>query len=435
MLVETLENLAEQVIPALTTGGSILAVLLGIFFVLKNFLVIGKPNQLLVFSGRKGRLEDGTRVGWRYIAGGRSIRIPLLEKVDMMELTTLPIDIKIRGAYAKGNIPVSVDAVANAKITLEEPLVHNAIERFLGKPMNEIRQVAKETLEGTLRGVLAQLTPEEINHDRQKLSEVLKTEVQDDLQKLGLMVDTFKIQHVADEVNYLDSISRIRIAEVIRDAEIAESDANRDADQAVASARSKGQVATEQAQTAVVEKNNELARIKAELKLAINSEEERTQASALEARATAEQELQRIRKTVEQLRLQADVVIPAERQSEAQVLRAAGDAAIKTETGRAQSEALAALYQAWDAAGDKASEVFLVQQVDHILTDVAKVTEGLQVDRVNIIDSGDGKSLARYVGMYPAIVSEILSRIKDTVGVDVPAILSPESISTSEEVK
>ena len=79
--------------------------------------------------------------------------------------------------------------------------------------------------------------------------------------------------------------------------------------------------------------------------------------------------------------------------------------------------------------------MFLVQQVDHILTDVAKVTEGLQVDRVNIIDSGDGKSLARYVGMYPAIVSEILSRIKDTVGVDVPAILSPESISTSEEVK
>ena len=434
MLVETLENLAEQVIPALTTGGSILAVLLGIFFVLKNFLVIGKPNQLLVFSGRKGRLEDGTRVGWRYIAGGRSIRIPLLEKVDMMELTTLPIDIKIRGAYAKGNIPVSVDAVANAKITLEEPLVHNAIERFLGKPMNEIRQVAKETLEGTLRGVLAQLTPEEINHDRQKLSEVLKTEVQDDLQKLGLMVDTFKIQHVADEVNYLDSISRIRIAEVIRDAEIAESDANRDADQAVAGARSKGQVATEQAQTAVVEKINELARVKAELKLAINSEEERTQASALEARAIAEQELQRIRKTVEELRLQADVVIPSQRQSEAQVLRAAGDAAIKTETGRAQSEALAALYRAWDAAGDKASEVFLVQQVDHILSDVAKVTEGLQVDRVNIIDSGDGKSLARYVGMYPAIVSEILSRIKDTVGVDVPAILSPESISTSEEV-
>lgn len=425
----------DTLITAATTGGGILLVLLGTLFILKNFLIIGRPNELLVFSGRGHRLTDGTKVGWRYIAGGRSIRIPLLERVDKMDLTTMPIDIKIRGAYAKGNIPVNVDAIATAKLTLTEPLVHHAIERFLGKHQREIQQVAKETLEGTLRGVLAQLTPEEINHDRQKLSDVLKTEVQDDLQKLGLMVDTFKIQHVTDEVNYLDSISRVRIAEVIRDAEIAESNANRDAEQSIAAAQSRGQVAQQQAEASILEKENELARIRADLDRQARSEEERTQAAAMEARATAEQALQAIRKSLEALRLEAETVIPAERRSEAQVLRAAGDAAIKSETGRAQSDALSALYAAWTAAGEHASEVFLLQQVDHILADVAKVTEGLVVDNVNVIDGGDGSSLARYVGAYPAVVTELLDRIKETVGVDVAAILAPAGADGHKEVK
>lgn len=427
------EALAETLATAAIAGGGILAFLMLSLFFVKTFLVIGRPNQLLVFSGRENTLDDGTKVGWHYIAGGRRLRIPLLERVDGMDLTTMPIDIKIRGAYAKGNIPVSVDAVANAKITLQEPLVHHAIERFLGKHQREIRQVAKETLEGTLRGVLAQLTPEEINHDRQKLSDVLKSEVADDLSKLGLMVDTFKIQHVADDVNYLDSISRVRIAEVIRDAEIAESDANREAEESIATARSRGRVAEEQAQAQIAEKENELARITAELDATARSEEERTTGAALEARATAEQELQKVRQVVEQLRLQADNVIPAELEALAQQLRAAGDAAIRSETGHAQADALSALHGAWATAGDRAREVVLIQQIDHILADVAKVTEGLTVDHVNIIDSGDGSSLASYVGSYPAVVTEILERIKHTVGIDVTDILSGQPSSDSDK--
>jgi len=412
-------------------GGGVLAAMMAVLFLTKSFLIIGRPNELVIFSGRSSRTASGQEVGWRYITGGRSFRIPLLEEISVMDLTTMPIDIHIRGAYAKGNIPVNVDAVANAKITLEEPFIHNAIERFLGKSQAELRSVAKETLEGTLRGVLARLTPEEINHDRQKLAEELKTEVRDDLEKMGLMVDTFKIQHVADDKNYLDSISRVRIAEVIRDAEIAESDASRDAEQSIATQRSRGQVAKENAESAIAEKDNDLARLKAELDAQASSEEQRTIAAGREARAKAEQALQKVRKQLEALRLEAEVVIPATKESEAQQLRAAGDAAVKAETGRAQSDALDALYGAWTSAGDKAQEVFLVQQVDEILQDVARVTEGLEIGHVNLIDGGDGKSLSRYIGSYPAIVTELLARIKDTVGVDVAGILTAGSSTES----
>jgi len=409
-------------------SGAIIGTLFLIVFFVKSFLKVGRPNELLIFSGRKHkmRLPDGKEidVGWRYIAGGRAILWPIIERVDRMDITIMPIDISIRGAYAKGNIPVNVDAVANVKVTLDEPDVHHAIERFLGKSRNEISKVARETLEGTLRGVLAQLTPEEINHDRQKLSETLRAEVADDLGRLGLQVDTFKIQHVTDDVKYLDSISRVRIAEVLRDAEIAESDSGREAEQAIAAATMRGQVAVERSSSAIAEKENELALKKAELEATAKSEEERTVAAAREARAMAEQRLQAVRKELEALRLEAEQVIPALREAEAQALRAAGDAAIKAEMGRAQGDALAALYGAWSSAGSRAREVFLIQQIDGILADVASVTENLAVDRVSLIDGGDGESIARYVGSFPQVVTEILARIKDTVGIDVTQILS-----------
>jgi flotillin len=408
-------------------SGSLLGSLLVVVLILKNFLIVGKPNEVLVFSGRKEALPDGTVVGFRVIRGGRSFRVPLLEKVDSMDMTVMPIDIKIRGAYAKGNIPINVDAVANVKVTNDDQLVHHAIERFLGRPQEQLRSVAKETLEGTLRGVLALLTPEEVNHDRQKLADKLKAEVADDLGLMGIAVDTFKIQHVTDEVEYLDSISRIKIAEVLKDAEIAESNAKREADQIVADAEMRGGVALEKAHAKIVEESNDLARHKAELDAKARCEEETTIAAGLEARAVAERRLQEVRVELEKLRLQADIIIPADKKRAARELMAAGEAAIKAETGRAQGEALEALYGAWKGAGSEANEIFLIQQIDRIIGDVAKVTEGLEIEHVKLIEVGDGRTLSRYVGAYPAVVTEIFDRIRDTVGIDVISILTNKS--------
>ena len=416
---------------ALMWGGGILAGLLGLTLFIKAFLVIGRPNELVVISGREYTLDNGERVGFRKLRGGRALRLPIFERVERMDMTVMPIDIRIRNAYAKGNILINVDAVANAKVTSDEMTIHHAVERFLGKDKSEIRQVVKETLEGTLRGVIAQLTPEEINNDRQKLAENLKREVADDLGRMGLQVDTFKIQHISDDVNYLDSIGRIRTAEVLRDAQIAEQDAHREAEQAVAGAESRGVVAHDQAEALVAEKHNDMKRITAELEAQAASEEERTTAAGREARARALQKLQKIRTTVEELRLHAEEVLPAEGNREALELRAAGDAAIKRETGRAQSEAMEALYGAWSAAGDQAREIFLVQQIDTILDQVARATESLEVDHVNIIDSGDGRAISRFVGGYPAVVTELLARIKETIGIDIPEILgSPRRLES-----
>src|SRR5690606_10157355 len=95
-----------------------------------------------------------------------------------------------------------------------------------GKSREEIRKIAKETLEGNLRGVMASLTPEELNEDKIKFAERLVDEAEEDLGRLGLTLDTLKIQNVWDDVSYLDSIGRIRNSEIQRNAAIAEAEAH-----------------------------------------------------------------------------------------------------------------------------------------------------------------------------------------------------------------
>jgi flotillin len=301
--------------------------------------------------------------------------------------------------------------------------MNNAIERLLGKSREEIARIAKETLEGHLRGVLATMTPEEVNEDRLKFADQLTNEAGPDLAKLGLQLDTLKIQHVADDRKYLDSIGRKRIAEIIRTAEVAESDAIRTAEEAEAEAAARGDVAKTRAHASVQQKQNELRQLKAELDAKARSEEERAEQAAYAARAEAEKQLQTIRAELEQLRLAADVTIPAEFERRVAELVAEGEAASIAAKGEAVSAALSHVQKAWRECGDEAMEMILVQQLDEIFTKVTEAASAVHARKVALLDSGDGSTIAGYVDAYPATVSALLDRVGDTFGVDVRGVL------------
>lgn len=174
-----------------------------VVYTLKNLLLVSSPNEVLILSG--GTHTAATReVGYRSVRGGRAVRIPLLERVDRMDLSNIPVEISVKGAYSRGGIPLNVQGVAHVKLPGEEPRLSNAVERFLGKSRSEIVEIARETLEGNVRGVLAQLTPEQVNQDKTAFADKLLEEAEHDMQRMGLVLDTLKIQNVTDDVNYLD---------------------------------------------------------------------------------------------------------------------------------------------------------------------------------------------------------------------------------------
>jgi len=347
--------------------------------------------------------------------------------VDRIDMTIIPIEIKVTQAYSKGGIPLAVRAIANVKISNNPRHILNAIERFLGQQRAEIRQVAQETLEGTLRGVLAQLTPEQVNEDRLRFAESLADDVEDDFRKLGLTLDTLKIQHVTDDVQYLESIGRARIANVIKESEIAESNAANQANKKRADAKASGDIAHKEAERAIIQKRNDRRRIAAELEAQAESELRRARAAGDQARAEAEQQLQEIRQGLEQLRLQADVVLPADAERRAREFIAKGDAAPIEEDGKAMAEVLRMLAKAWADAGPHAKDIFLIQKLEDLMHTIVDRMAALKVGEVHIIDPGDGSALPNYVAGFPNTVTSVLGAIKASTGVDVSQILNPKN--------
>ncbi|MEL7074410.1 MAG: SPFH domain-containing protein [Cyanobacteria bacterium J06648_1] len=407
-----------------------LVVSLGIFgtiilvWFINSFLCVCKPNEVVVLSGRKRRTENGQEVGYRVLTGGRSIRIPILETVKRIDVTTMPVTVKVTNAYAKGGTPLDIQAIANVKISSDPQVVGNAIERFLDQDRNEIVRVARETLEGNLRGVVATLTPEELNENRLQFSQRIASDVRRDLVKLGLQLDILKIQTISDQVDYLNSLGRRQIALVIKNAEIAESNALTEAEQIEAQCEEETEVAITQDRIVIQDRQNELRKVTAELEQRARSAEERTAAAALEAEAKAQQQLQAIRSQLERLRLEAERVLPAEADRMAKSLLAKGDAAALKENAEAAAIVNEMLGEVWLSTGKDAKELFLIQQLETVLSEAVAIPERLKLGKVNVIDNGDGKAIASLVNVYPEIVAQFLNSINDTLGIDVIGTLN-----------
>jgi flotillin len=346
-----------------------------------------------------------------------------------MDVTTMSVPVEVHDAYAKGGTPLDIQAIANIKISSDPQVVGNAIERFLGHKRSEIIRVAQETLAGHLRGVVATLTPEQVNEDRLEFAERIASDVSRELQTLGLHLDIIKIQSVADKVNYLSSLGRHRIAMILRDAEVAESDALTMAEQIEAECQEQATVAQTQDRIVVIEQENRLRKIKAKLERQARTEEELTIVATQEKQAKVEQVLQKLRTDVERLRLQADRVLPAQAEQQAAELRQQGEAAILAENARAAALVNDMLAEVWQEIGNDASQVFLIQQIEMVLREAVQIPERLHLHQVNVVDNGDGESVASLLKVYPQIVRQFLDSLHQTLGIDVVGTLArlPES--------
>ncbi|HEY2943640.1 MAG TPA: flotillin family protein [Vicinamibacteria bacterium] len=396
--------------------------------ILRQFLFICRPNEILLFSGRKHRLPDGSSVGYKVVRRGWAVRTPLVEMVSRMDMRLFMVEVAVINAYSKGGIPLAVQAIANVKISSDARHVRNAVERFLGTTPDQIAVVARQTLEGVLREVLAQLTPEEVNQDRLKFAETLKANAQDDFDKLGLELDVLKVQHVSDEQQYLQNLGRARIALMIRDAQNAENEANQKIAEEQAGARQRAESAQKIAEASVLQKKNQLRGELARMEAQAKSIENEAAVAAETARATAEQELQKLRSELERTRLQCDMVLPAEAARQAAQARARGEAAPLVENGKAAAAALQAVAAEWKAAGQGGREVYLLQQLRTFVEAAVDRVAQTQLGELQIVDGGDGRAYTAFVANFPAAVARVMAETARAVGVDVRSLLGSKDV-------
>ena len=405
--------------------GGVFIGLIALTLISRWMIRICRPNEMLVVTGSNSDQGSQGMKGYRVVAnGGWTFVKPILETARRVDVTLLPVVVEVRNAYSHGGPPLNIQAIANVKVSTDPEVRNNAIERFLGHDPSEIVQVAKENLEGNLRSVLAQLTPEQVNEDRLRFAEQIAEDVGQDMRRLGLQLDTLKIQSVFDDVDYLNSISRRRVAQIVRDAEIAEAEAIGQAERVEAQMEEVAEVMRTEADTVVLQKTNEVRTKVAQMDKQARSEEERTKAAEQEARARAEQQLQRVRAELERLRLKAEEVLPAQASQKAKELRARGQAAATAEDVKASALVNDLLTQVCEEAGSTAELVFLLQQIEMVLSQATRLPARLKLQRVTALDGNGAQSLASLVALNHVVVRQFFEQVNEILGIDLLGTLT-----------
>lgn len=469
-----------MIISSTWIGAAVVVVAGGLFvlFVLMGFIAsrykkVG-PNQVLVISGRKHYLTNPVtgekeRIGFRIVKGGGAIIWPVVERVDVLSLEIMTIDVETPEVYTEMGVPVTVDGVAQIKIKGDDISIRTAAEQFLSKTALEVKGVAHETLAGHLRAILGTMTVEEIYKDRDAFAQRVQEVSAVDMANMGLGIVSFTIKDIRDDQGYLDALGQARTAEVKRDAAIGQALAARDATIKSAEARQEGETAKFMAETKIAEANKnysvqkarydtESNRERAEAEMAFTLQQnivnqkikaEEVQIQVVEKQKqiqVQEQEAKRrereleatVRKPAEAEQFRITTLASAERtrteteaagqamatramgEAEADATRARGIAqadVIKAQ-GLSEAQAMQKKAEAWQ----QYSQAAIIQQLIDSLPRVAEaIAQPLaQTDRIVIINSGgSGGGASRITQDITEIIAQVPETVEALTGMDV----------------
>jgi len=258
---------------ALAIVAVVFVIFVGLMVWASRYTKVG-PNQVLVVSGKKKKVldPDGTeRIrGFRVVKGGGTFVIPVLEKVDILSLELLTIDVQTPEVYTSKGVPVKVDGVAQIKVKGDDVSIATAAEQFLSKDTAAIMNIAMQTMEGHLRAILGTMTVEEIYQNRDAFAQKVQEVAAGDMANMGLGIVSFTIRDIRDGQGYLDALGKPRIAQVKRDAQIAQAEADRDAMIRSSQATQAGQEAKFAADTKIAEAQRDYQSNVAQYQAAVN---------------------------------------------------------------------------------------------------------------------------------------------------------------------
>ena len=358
-------------VSSIVIGIAALAVALIILFFMSY--VKASPDEVILVSGIKKQPK--------VIKGRAGLRIPFLERADKLSLQLLNIDVKTGNPVPTNDyINVTVDAVVTAKIGDEENLIQVAAQNFLNKKVDDIRAKIVDILEGNMREIVGQMQLVDLVSDRKQVSDKVLSNAKPDLEKLGIVIQTFNIQNFRDEQGVIENLGVDKTSAIRKAAAISKANAERDILVAQSKAKREANDAAVEADLEIAKKQNGLAVAKADLKKQEDTKKAEADAAyeiqkqtqlkqinitAAEAEVARQEKLIEVREktvAVTQKELEAKVLKTAEAEKQATILRAeaAREAAViqaEADFKTAQKNADANLYQT-----QKRSEAELFKQ-------------------------------------------------------------------------
>src|SRR3954464_6095754 len=201
-------------------AGLLVAVVIFIMAVITRMYRIAGPNEALIVTGIRGT---------RIVNGGGTIVAPLIETARQLSLELMSFDVApTQDLYTTQGVAVTVEAVAQIKVKSDHESIRTAAEQFLTKTEEERQALIRLVMEGHLRGIIGQLTVEQIVKEPEMVGDHVRSTCADDMNKMGLDVVSFTIKEVRDKNEYITNMGRPDVARIKRDADVAAAEADRD---------------------------------------------------------------------------------------------------------------------------------------------------------------------------------------------------------------
>jgi flotillin len=327
-------------------------------------------NKILVVYGKVGHSKSA-----KCVHGGGAFILPIIQDYSYLNLTPIPIEIDLRNALSKQNIRINTPSTFTVGVSTEPTIMLNAAERLLGLSIEEIKDQALDIIIGQLRLVIATLSIEEINKDREQFLQLINKHVASELNKIGLELINVNIKDITDESGYIEAIGKKAAAEAVNKAkvEVAEQEASGAMGEAAAKREMDIRVANELSQSDQGVKDAE-----SQKRVAIANLE--SSAAVGEAKARREQEVQ----------IASEMALAEEgrKKAEAQKRISVSEYEASAVQGENKSRALEAQAQAElakeQARAREASEVAKAQALQKIL-EAQKLAEKIRLEKEEII--------------------------------------------------
>lgn len=480
-----MNNLPEYlIIPAVVVG---VIILLGLAF-WARYRTVGPDEAMIVtgsFLGTRNVTSDPDDTGRRIkiIRGGGAFIWPIFQKAEYLSLVSHKLDVSTPEVYTEQGVPVIADGVAIIKIGGSVEDVSTAAEQYMGKPNEALKAEAQEVLEGHLRAILGTMTVEEVYRNRDKFAQEVQGVAAKDLKKMGLQIVSFTIKDVRDKEGYLTALGKPRIAQVKRDAEIAEAEAIRDsriqkaraeeegqkaelvrdtniaeaakerelkiaafkkeqdtakaeADQAyhIQEARAKQTVVEEQMKVEIVRKEKEIDLQEKEIAVRQKQFDADVKKKADADRYSVEQaaEADKARKMREadalQYRIEAEAKAHAEQRrleglamADAERAKGTAEADVIRLRGLAEAEAKEKLAEAFQKFGEAAVLDIIVKMLPEL---AGKIAEPLKsIDKLTVVDTGNGEGAARVSNYVTQLMATAPEMLRSVSGIDLEQLI------------
>ncbi len=275
----------------------ILYICLGVLAFALIIFVVGylkaPPDTAYIISGvKKTRRILIGRAGWH---------LPFFERVDRLSLKVMQVDVKTSEAVPTSEfINVTVDGVANIKISSDPALLARAAETLLGMHQNQLIGLVTQVMEGNMREIVGSVGLKEMVQDRQGVAKKITENVVPDMEKLGIEVVNFNIQNFKDGAGTIENMGIDNVEQIRKTAQIAKANAQRDIAIATANAQEEANAVKVEAEKKIAEQDAELAIRQADMKVRAD-----TKKAAADAAYSIQEEEQR--RTIEIARTNADI--------------------------------------------------------------------------------------------------------------------------------